>query len=122
MTMEKLTYVNAINFALKALNGETLTETEKVAVAEKLIALGQSLEKRNASKSGKPTKTQKENEAVKAQILENLAVDKGVRCSDIANALGISGQKASALLSQLIADGKVTKTEEKRIAYFYRVA
>ena len=122
MTMEKLTYVNAINYALKALNGETLTETEKVAVAEKLIALGQSLEKRNASKSGKPTKTQKENEAVKAQILENLAVDKGVRCSDIANALGISGQKASALLSQLIADGKVAKTEEKRIAYFTRVA
>ena len=120
--MEKLTYVNAINFALKALNGETLTETEKVAVAEKLIALGQSLEKRNASKSGKPTKTQKENEAVKAQILENLAVDKGVRCSDIANALGISGQKASALLSQLIADGKVAKTEEKRIAYFTRGA
>jgi len=122
MTMEKLTYVNAINFALRAINGETLPEADRVAVAEKLIALGQSLEKRNASKSGKPTKTQKENESVKAQILENLAVDKGVRCGDIATALGISGQKASALLSQLIAEGKVAKYDEKRVTYFTRVA
>ena len=66
--MTKLTYVNAINAALRALNGEEIEN--KIEVAEKLIALGQSLEKRNASKSGKPTKKQTENTNVKAEILK----------------------------------------------------
>ena len=120
MTMEKLTYVNAINFALRAINGESLSETEKVAVAEKLIALGQSLEKRNASKSGKPTKTQKENSQIKdsiAGLLQNAPAP--MRCGDIATALGISGQKASALLTQMVKAGEVVKSEgEKRVTLF----
>ena len=103
--MEKLTYVNAINFALKAINGEDIGEEAKVAVAEKLIALGQSLEKRNASKSGKPTKTQKENA-------------EGQKCGDIAEKVGISGQKCSALLRQLIDTNQVEKYEDKRVTYF----
>ena len=117
MTMEKLTYVNAINFALKAINGENLTEETKVAVAEKLIALGQSLEKRNASKSGKPTKRQTENAEVKGQILKVLTAE-GKRCTDIANEVGISAQKCSALLTQLVDTEQVEKVVEKRIAYF----
>ena len=103
MTMEKLTYVSAINYALKSINGESLSESEKVAVAEKLIALGQSLEKRNASKSGKPTKTQKENANVKGEILKALTAE-GQKCGEIAEKVGISGQKCSALLSQMVAD------------------
>ena len=115
--MEKLTYVNAINYALKALNGEELTETEKVAVAEKLIALGQSLEKRNASKSGKPTKKQVENGNTKAEILKVLTTE-GQKCGDIAEKVGISGQKCSALLRQLIDTNQVEKYEDKRVTYF----
>ena len=115
--MEKLTYVNAINYALKALNGEELTETEKVAVAEKLIALGQSLEKRNASKSGKPTKKQVENGNTKAEILKVLTAE-GQKCGDIAEKIGISGQKCSALLRQLIDTNQVEKYEDKRVTYF----
>ena len=117
MTMEKLTYVNAINYALKALNGEELTETEKVAVAEKLIALGQSLEKRNASKSSKPTKKQVENGNTKAEILKVLTAE-GQKCGDIAEKVGISGQKCSALLRQLIDTNQVEKYEDKRVTYF----
>ena len=115
--MEKLTYVNAINYALKALNGEELTETEKVAVAEKLIALGQSLEKRNASKSNKPTKKQVENGNTKAEILKVLTAE-GQKCGDIAEKVGISGQKCSALLRQLIDTNQVEKYEDKRVTYF----
>ena len=115
--MEKLTYVNAINFALKAINGETLSETEKVAVAEKLIALGQSLEKRNASKSGKPTKRQTENTEVKGQILSVLTAE-GQKCGEIAEKVGISGQKCSALLAQLVEEGKVEKETVKRVSTF----
>ena len=117
MTMEKLTYVNAINFALRAINGENLSETEKVAVAEKLIALGQSLEKRNASKSSKPTKKQVENGNTKAEILKVLTAE-GQKCGDIAEKVGISGQKCSALLRQLIDTNQVEKYEDKRITYF----
>jgi predicted transcriptional regulator len=117
MTMEKLTYVNAINFALKAINGEDIGEEAKVAVAEKLIALGQSLEKRNASKSGKPTKTQKENANVKGEILKVMTAE-GQKCGDIAEKVGISGQKCSALLRQLIDTNQVEKYEDKRVTYF----
>jgi len=115
--MEKLTYVSAINFALRALNGEELTQSDKIAVADKLIALGQSLEKRNASKSGKPTKTQRENAEVKGQIEAVLTAD-GQKCGDIANAVGISGQKCSALLTQMVKDGIAEKYTEKRVTYF----
>ena len=117
MTMEKLTYVNAINFALKAINGENLTEETKVAVAEKLIALGQSLEKRNASKSGKPTKKQVENGNTKAEILKVLTAD-GQKCGEIAEKVGISGQKCSALLTQLVNTEQVEKYTDKRVTYF----
>lgn len=115
--MEKLTYVNAINYALKSINGESLTEAEKVAVAEKLIALGQSLEKRNASKSGKPTKKQAENGNIKTQILSVLTAE-GQKCGEIAEKVGISGQKCSALLTQLVNTEQVEKYTEKRVTYF----
>lgn len=115
--MTKLTYVNAINFALRAINGENLSESDRIAVSDKLIALGQSLEKRNASKSGKPTKAQRENAEIKAQIL-GVLTDKGQKCTEIAGALGISCQKASALLAQMVDAGEVVKTSEKRITYF----
>lgn len=115
--MTKLTYVNAINAALRALNGEEIEN--KVEVAEKLIALGQSLEKRNASKSGKPTKKQGENAEVKHQILEWLwSADLPMKCGEIAESVHISGQKCSALLAQLVKEGEVIKTVEKRVAYF----
>lgn len=117
MTMEKLTYVNAINYALRAITGETLTEAEKVAVSEKLIALGQSLEKRNASKSGKPTKKQAENGNIKTQILSVLTAE-GQKCGEIAEKVGISGQKCSALLTQLVNTEQVEKYTEKRVTYF----
>ena len=114
--MEKLTYVNAINYALRAINGETLTESEKVAVAEKLIALGQSLEKRNA-KSGKPTAKQVANGNTKAEILRILADTPDLKCGEIAEKLGISGQKCSALLTQLVNTEQVTKWQDKRVTY-----
>lgn len=113
--MTKLTYVNAINAALKAINGEEIEN--KIEVAEKLIALGQSLEKRNASKSGKPTKKQAENGNVKAEILKVLTAE-GQKCGEIAEKIGISGQKCSALLTQLVNTEQVEKYTEKRVTYF----
>ena len=43
----------------------------------------------------------------------------GLRCGEIANELGISGQKCSALLSQMVKAGEVVKREgEKRVTLF----
>ena len=116
--MEKMTYVNAVNFALRVLNGETLTEEQKVATAEKLLALGQSLEKRNSGKSSKPTAKQVANGNVKVEILRVLSETPDLKCGEIAEKIGISGQKCSALLTQLVNTEQVVKYTEKRVTYF----
>lgn len=120
MMNSKMTYVNAINFALRAINGEKLDNA--VEVADKLIALGQQLEKRNSTKSNKPTKAQRENADLKDQIVDYLTEQGGqYRAGEIAMSFGISGQKASALLNALVKEGRLDKVAEKRVTYF-RVA
>lgn len=72
--------------------------------------------KRNKA-SGKSTKSQKENEGVKEQILETLAAGR-MTATEVGNALGISVQKASALLRQLKEENKIVRIEEKKKVYF----
>ena len=109
---KNITYIDAINAALTA---DLANE-----VKDKLTALRDQIAKRNATKSDKPTKTQRENAEVKARILECLTHTlQGLRCGEIANEIGISGQKCSALLSQLVKSGEVVKREgEKRVTLF----
>ena len=109
--MTKMTYAVAID---SALNGVVTDE-----VREKLEALKAQLAKRNKGER-KPTKTQRENEGVKAQIAD-LLTDEGKQCKDIAEALGISGQKCSALLKQMVEAGLAEKYSEKRVTYFKAV-
>lgn len=109
--MTKMTYAVAID---SALNGVVTDE-----VREKLEALKAQLAKRNKGER-KPTKTQRENEGVKAQIADLLTTE-GKQCKDIAEALGISGQKCSALLKQMVEGGLAEKYSEKRVTYFKAV-
>lgn len=109
--MTKMTYVNALEMAI---NGNITAE-----VTEKLTALKAQLEKR-ASGKRKPTKAQRENEGVKSKILAVLTSE-GKQCKDIAEAVGISGQKCSALLNQLVDGGVAEKYTEKRVTYFKMV-
>lgn len=115
MTKSKITYVSAITTAINV-----LSEVEGVdpAVVEKLEALKTSVEKRNSRKSDKPTKTQRENEGVKADILKVMSDGEAHQCKDVAATLKISGQKCSALLNQMVDAGTVTKFTEKRVTYF----
>lgn len=97
-------------------NAETLT-----AFVKNEIAL---LEKRAASKTA--SKTQVENENIKAKILEALiAIDKPVTITELqtlAPELAVyTNQKMSALLTQMKADHLVTKTIEKKKSYFSAV-
>ena len=69
------------------------------------------------------TKTQKENEGIKATIAETLAdAEKAMTATEVGNALGISCQKASALLKQMLDAGEVTKAKDGKATVFSAVA
>lgn len=109
--MTKMTYVDAIDMAI--------TGTLTAEGIEKLEALKASLEKRASYKSSKPSKAQREKEAVKMSILDVLLkAEEPMQCKVIAETLGISGQKCSALLKQLVDDGQIEKFFEKKVAFF----
>ena len=71
------------------------------------------LDKRNAKRSSKPTAKQKENEAIKAKIVEFVTGCGGAVASEIGAKLEISTQKASALCRQLVTEGKFEVAEVK---------
>lgn len=109
--MTKMTYAQALEIAIASV-------ADEVAV-ERLEALKAQLAKRNSGER-KPTKTQKENEVIKGRILEVLTAE-GRQCKDIASDVGISINKASALLKQLVESGLAEKYIEKRVTYFKAV-
>lgn len=78
------------------------------------------LNKKNSKTSGKLTKTQEANEAVKAEILEGL--EGKMTITDMIKKIpaieGMTNQKVSALVRQLVKEEKVVRTEEKGRAYF----
>lgn len=81
------------------------------------------LDKKNARRSTKPSKTQLANEDTKAVIHDVLLdADAPMMIADIIAddpALnGLSTQKVSALLSQMVASGDVVRTVNKRKSYF----
>lgn len=88
----------------------TSTEAEIVEKAKELV---EALNKKNAQRASKPSKTQIENEAIKAEILEYLAGGKVQTAPEIGVGIGISTQKASALAKQLVESGKVVQSEIK---------
>ena len=103
---------------IKALPG--LTE-EQVEFLEKRIEI---TKKKNASGSGenaKPTKTQLENEGIKETIvavLTNVPITITDLVKSSADLNGYSNQKISALLTQLLKERRVVRTEVKGKAYY----
>lgn len=106
-----------------------LLEKAEVKADEKLVKFIENelaLLAKKSSAEKKPTAVQVENEGIKEVILETLSNSSvKMTITDLmkANAkLGeLSNQRLSALVRQLIADGKVERTEEKRKAYFKAV-
>lgn len=111
---EKLTYVAALTYAIE--NGNLPAE-----IAEKLTALRTQQEKRNTAEK-KPTKAQEANVGIKQVILTALEGQEAKTVSEIqtlSEELGqLSNQKVASLVRQLVDDGKLTRIEEKRKAYF----
>jgi hypothetical protein len=79
------------------------------------------LDKKSSTKT--PTKTQIENESLKNVIVEVLTnATQPLTINEITNAndklVGLSNQKISALLIQLIGANLVVRTSDKKKAYF----
>lgn len=72
--------------------------------------------------NSKPTKTQIENEKIKAKILEVLTdVNEVMTISELITADGLenySNQKLSVLCHQLVNEHKVVNTKVKKVSYF----
>lgn len=109
-------------FTMVAKVVENSNEKNKAEMLDFIAHEVELLEKKN-SKSA-PTKTQKENEVLMAQLLEALAeFDKPITVSDFMKESShevatLSNQKLSALLKKLVDSKKVIKTVEKKKSFF----
>lgn len=97
-----------------------LTADEKAFVEHELELLA----KKNSAEK-KPTAVQVANEGIKTDILEAMESGKKYTITDLMKSVDacadLSNQRVSALVRQLVADGSVERTEEKRKAYFSKV-
>lgn len=79
------------------------------------------LAKKNSAEK-KPTAQQVANDGIKDAILDGMADNRLYTITEIqkeiAECAELSNQRVSALVRQLIADGQVVRTEDKRKAYF----
>ena len=118
MANTKMTYATALEMVLAI--DEVKANDE---LAEKLIALKESVSKKSTSKSNKPNAKQKANEEIKEKIMEILFAEptRLFTISEICKSYTdeeLSNQKVSSLVRQLVAENKVKRTEDKRKAYF----
>ena len=108
-----------------AVIAETIERTEVANKAEMMNFIAHEIEllEKKSSKSGQ-TKTQKENEMLKEQLLKAFAeMENAVTISEFQeksneSVAQLSNQKLSALLNQLVKAGKMVKTVEKKKSYF----
>ncbi len=116
--MQKMT--NAIKFdeVIKALKGEqsVMSVDEMVEFLE-----GRKAQATKKSDNRKPTAQQKENEGFKKNILDTLTAE-GKTVSEIIasndDLSGLTNQRVSALLRQLVIAGKVVKTKDGKKSLF----
>ena len=121
----KITQKDYYNATIKALKGEAVdfsTDDLVKFLEGRLEVLA------NKSGSRKPTKVQIENESAKDKILEVLSTDEGMKVADILKVVDFSdfsfeptSQKVSALLKQMVDNGSVVKTVDKKTSLFTRV-
>ena len=79
------------------------------------------LAKKNSAEK-KPTAVQVANEGIKEAIVNGMKQGKKYTVTDLMKSIPecaeLSNQRVSALVRQLVTDGVVERTEEKRKAYF----
>ncbi len=119
--MTKMTYAVAIDNAIALFSQGGQVDAEDRETVEKLTALKAQLAKKSSAER-KPTATQRENVGFKDAIVNGLESDKTYTITDIMKSIpevgGLSNQRVSALVRQLVADGILKREEIKRKAYF----
>lgn len=115
--MTKVTKKDNFNAIVSVL--ESAGREDLVAVMLHEIEL---LEKKNSYKSSKPTKTQVANAEIKANILGQMENGKVYTITEIIKTFDgcgeLSNQRVSALVNQMVDEGTVVKTVDKRKSYF----
>ena len=95
----------------------TLTQEQKDFIQHELELLA----KKNSGEK-KPTATQVANEALKTAMVEGMVAGTQYTVTDLIKAVpalaGLTNQKVSPLANQLVEEGKLVKTTEKRRSYF----
>lgn len=118
--MTKMTYAVAIDNAIALFSQGGQIDAEDRETVEKLTALKAQLAKKSSGER-KPTATQKENIGFKDAIVKGLG-DGKYTITDIIKTVpevgGLSNQRVSALVRQMVADGILVREEIKRKAYF----
>ena len=103
---------------------EQIIEVVKEAGRDDLVKFAEErikyLEEKSANR--KPTVNQQENVEFKAVILEVLDTEKGLTVSEIMAAderlTGLTNQRVTALLTQLVKAEKVVRTVDKKKAFY----
>lgn len=82
------------------------------------------LTKKNSGEK-KPTATQKANEIFKTEIFNGMEINRLYTVTEVIKEIpavaGMTNQKVSPLMNQMVADGLLVKTTEKRRSYFQRI-
>lgn len=105
------------DFFKQILANYNLTEDEQNFINHELELLA----KKNSAEK-KPTAVQVANNGIKTDILEGMVEGTLYTITDLIKTIpalaDLTNQRVSALVRQLIADGKIERIEEKRKAYF----
>lgn len=112
MTTPKTTQRTALLYAIDNL------PDAPAEIIEKWNAMLTALDKKNSAER-KPTAKQTENVGIKSAILSEMEPDEQYTAADIAKAHeGLTVQRVSALLTQLVNEGAIVKTVDKRKSYY----
>lgn len=81
------------------------------------------LAKKSANRSTKPTARQAENTEIKTKIVSVMETGKAYRCAEIkamipALAEGEGTQRTARLCNDLVSEGQLVKTIDKKVVYF----
>lgn len=121
--MTKMTYAMAIDNAIALFSQGGQIDAEDRETVEKLEALKAQLAKRNSGSPKKPTKTQVENDAYKATIVEYLTTVDAPKTikelqTEIPDIAGLTNQRITHMLTDLVKAGTLTKEYVKKTPYY----
>ena len=117
----KLTVADKFGLVISALD-EVEGHSEAIEFLQAFLVDRAEKASRRSSGERKPTKTQLENEDIKNSMVELFEDGTTRRSSEVAEEMGISVNKATALLTALVKEGRLENFKEKRISYFKGIA